>query len=323
VSELNMGNLAGFLQSRFVECCPAGWNCRSEVRVLDRKYEQLLGFAPRVDVLLERDDGQRRLWIEFEVSRADPVANHAKFATSHLFQPQADTDAFVAMVSSHVARGRRNLAASTVFLMRHIHMKAFQTVLLPQFEPATIKQLNHLPLHQLASQQLDTRAEIQRAILVSEPVLASDHHRIHFAGDLLDVFRNLQRWNDELSTADGRQLWKKRTVVYFVFDPNTRLFAPCKFCAFLDTSLGTHTAANAARFVMTVNLYATLDESERRFDGNRAQTHLAKNLGMKIVEPADSPAIQDYFTAWLEQNAAFIAVHPRGPRFLVPPTWFK
>jgi hypothetical protein len=28
------------------------------------------------------------LWIEFEVSRADPVANHAKFATAHLFQPQ-------------------------------------------------------------------------------------------------------------------------------------------------------------------------------------------------------------------------------------------
>ena len=32
------------------------------------------------DVLLERVDGSRRLWVEFEVSRADPVANHAKFA---------------------------------------------------------------------------------------------------------------------------------------------------------------------------------------------------------------------------------------------------
>jgi hypothetical protein len=31
--------------------------------------------------------GSRRLWIEFEISRADPVANHAKFATAQLFQP--------------------------------------------------------------------------------------------------------------------------------------------------------------------------------------------------------------------------------------------
>ena len=71
--------------------------------------EALLGYRPRVDVLLEREDGSRRLWIEFEVSRADPVANHAKFATAHLFQPQAEADSFLAMVSPHVARGRRSL----------------------------------------------------------------------------------------------------------------------------------------------------------------------------------------------------------------------
>ena len=54
--------------------------------------ERELGYGPRADVLLERADGARRLWIEFEVSRAYPVENHAKFATSHLFEPQHPSD---------------------------------------------------------------------------------------------------------------------------------------------------------------------------------------------------------------------------------------
>jgi hypothetical protein len=54
----------------------------------------------------------RRIWVEFEVSRADPVANRAKFATAHLFQSQPAADTFLAMVRPHVDRGRRNLAAT-------------------------------------------------------------------------------------------------------------------------------------------------------------------------------------------------------------------
>lgn len=104
---------------------PRGWSCEVEARVLDGRFEKLLGYAPQADVLLVSDDGLHRLWIKFEVSRADPVANHAKFATAHLFQPQRSTGTFVSMMSSHVARGRRNLAANTVLLMRRIGMKAF------------------------------------------------------------------------------------------------------------------------------------------------------------------------------------------------------
>src|SRR5204862_2638977 len=126
-----MGTLTTYLQSRFVSVCPAGWSCRHEVSILGRELEDLLGFSSRVDLLFEKLDGSRRLWIEFEVSRADPVANHAKFAAAHLFNPQGPTDAFVAMVSPHVTRGRRNLAATTIALMRHIGMDAFQTVLFP------------------------------------------------------------------------------------------------------------------------------------------------------------------------------------------------
>lgn len=318
-----MGSLAGFLQRRFCECCPSGWRCRSEVHVLDPAFRELLGYSPRADVLLEREDGTRRLWIEFEVSRADPVANHAKFATSHLFQPQADTDVFVAMVSSHVARGRRNLAANTILLMRHIGMNAFQTLLLPRCEPKAIKRLNHLTAHQLGAESLDAEGELQRALLISEPLAMIGEHRIHFVGDLLEVICNLQRWNHEMTTAHGQSLWKKRTVLYFVFDPKTRLFAPSKFCAFLDASHGSREKIDRDKLIMTMTLYVNLNESDPRFDGNRAQTHLCNNLGLNVVEPNDLSAIGDHFANWLKQNSAFVTVHPRGPRFLVPPDWFK
>lgn len=74
---------------------------------------------------------------------------------------------------------------------------------------------------------------------------------------------------------------------------------------------------------MTMTLYVSLDESESRFDGNRAQTHLRKNLAMETVEPNDALAITSHFVTWLKQNSAFITVHRQGPRFLVPPDWFK
>jgi hypothetical protein len=126
-----MGNLAYYLQREFVRQVPSEWVGQCEQHILSENLEAILGYQPRADVVLQRRDGSRRLWIEFEVSRADPVANHAKFATAHLFQPQLNSDIFISMISSHVARGRRNLAANTILLMRNIGMSAFQTVLLP------------------------------------------------------------------------------------------------------------------------------------------------------------------------------------------------
>ena len=87
----------------------------------------LLGYDPRADIVLERADGTRRLWIEFEISRADPAANHAKFATAHVLRPGKPADAFVSMISAHVARGRRNLGAGMIHVMRQVGIDAFQT----------------------------------------------------------------------------------------------------------------------------------------------------------------------------------------------------
>src|SRR5438128_7180232 len=112
-----MGTLARYLQHEFRTACPAGWRCTTECHLLDSSLRKVLGYSSQADVLLEREDGKRRLWIEFEVSRADPVANHAKFATSNLFCPLGEGSTFISMVSPHVQRGRRNLAAATIHLM--------------------------------------------------------------------------------------------------------------------------------------------------------------------------------------------------------------
>lgn len=317
-----MGSLTGFLQERFAASCPSGWSCQHEVDVLDAKWQRTLGYSARADVLLTRDDGQKRLWIEFEVSRADPVANHAKFATSHLFQPQASTDTFIAMVSSHVTRGRRNLAANTILLMRRVGMRAFQTILLPTISPDEIKRLNHLPLSDLLNASIDTEAELSRALLVSDAVSSSKDYELHYAGDLFDVFSNVQRWNTELATDRGKELWGKRTIKYFVFDPATNQFAPSKFCAYINAILQDAQGLEPNHPLMTLPLYTSLDESEPKFDGNLAQTHLQHRLSMYLASAKESPHISEAFSNWQHLNADHIRIHPSGPLFLVAPSWF-
>src|SRR5262245_26961861 len=227
-----MGQLTAFLQQGFARHCPAGWRCLPERSLLAPPLAALLGYQAKADVLLEKEDGSRRLWVEFEVSRADPVANHAKFATTHLFAPQPPTDCFVAMVSPHVTRGRRNLAAGTVGVMRALGMRAFQTTLLPHLAAAEVKRLNHLRDEQLAAAGLPVGAEVERALVVTEPMATVLQQDLHLVGDLLDVLFNLRQWNQDLGTAEGRRLWGRRQVTYFVHEPGTDLFAPAKFCGY-------------------------------------------------------------------------------------------
>jgi hypothetical protein len=166
-----MGNLTTYLQKAFAEQCPIGWTSSSEVQLLSNELNDLFGYSSRADVLLTKNDGSRHLWIEFEISRADPVANHAKFATAHLFSKQLQSDCFISMISSHIVRGRRNLAANTIYIMREAGMNAFQTVLLPEFDPLQIKRLNHLKLDEIHNEVLPIRKEIERAVSISESIL--------------------------------------------------------------------------------------------------------------------------------------------------------
>jgi len=55
-------NLLGiFNASLLPERMPRGWSCAVEARVLDGRFEQLMGYAPQADVLLASNDGRFRL----------------------------------------------------------------------------------------------------------------------------------------------------------------------------------------------------------------------------------------------------------------------
>ncbi len=321
-----MGKLAEYLQREFRRHPFDGWQCRDEVQLLSPDFDDFFGYEPRVDILMERLDGSRRLWIEFEISRADPVANHAKFATAHLFQPQPITDTFVSMVSSHVDRGKRNLAANTILLMRHIGMNAFQTVLLPQFLPNRIKYLNHLTLEELEQESLDVESEIQRVLDISEVVAITPDKQIHFASDLLEVMLNIKTWNEEMRLERNRELWGKRTVTYFVFDPQSGAFAPSKFCAYVAIPSANHSSvlsfSSKSRLEISIGLYVTLDGTDSRFDGRRARLHLTKGLGMTSKKLLENHELSKVFENWLSYHSDSITVHPNGATILLPPTWF-
>jgi hypothetical protein len=244
-----------------------------------------------------------------------------------MFNPQAATDSFVAMVSPHVTKGRRNLAANTIVLMRHIGMKAFQTVLFPHLTPQEIQRLNHLSLVDLNGEAVPVEHEIERAIAISEPAIAMTGHDIHLVGDLLDVFLNLRQWNQDLEKDEGKKLWGRRTVTYFVYEPESRLFAPSKFCAYFAVPTGLHSAApdKAPRSLttMTVARYVAISDGTHRLDGHRAQSHLAAGLGMTPLASGEVPTVDEHFASWLCLHKDDINVHPDGPVFLLAPEWFK
>ena len=319
-----MGALTTYLQEAFESCCPPGWSCRHEVGLLTPDLAHIMGFTPRVDVLLEKNDGTRRLWIEFEVSRADPVANHAKFATSHLFAPQPETDAFLSMVSSHVARGRHNLAACTIALMREVGMKAFQTVLLPALPGSEIKLLNHSTLEELRKQDLKIDNEIERALSVSEPIAEISERDFYYVANFFEVMENVRRWNLDMSNSGNRSLWGRRTIIYFVFDQAIQQFAPSKFCAYLPIAKRSYGAQkNKFSLTMSVPFYTQLNQTDPLFDGARARHHLVQRIGMRAFQVEDDAKMARLFKRWCETHQETVNVHPGGAIIIVPPAWHK
>jgi hypothetical protein len=274
---------------------------------------------------MERKDATRRLWVELEISRADPVANHAKFATGHLFAPLPATDSFISMISSHIERGRRNLAANTIFLMRKVGIDAYQVPLLPTTPPDQIKALNHSTILAIAARGLDVTKEIERCLTLSEPVLNMSHHRILFASNTMEVLLNVQRWKQEMETPSGRALWGRRRGQYFVFSPGSSLFAPSKFCAFtaadLPSSPNQRSQQEDISGIMPLRLYVTLDETESRFDGRAAWRHLVSSLGFTLIALSKATTLSSKFNTWLSQHANQLAVNTSEAVILTPPAW--
>jgi hypothetical protein len=286
-----------------------------------------IGVNPHADLCLSATQGDRRIWIEFEISRADPVANHVKFAVAHGFLPQRPGDAFVSMMSSHVAVGRRSLGSAAVLMMRHVGMSAFQTLLLPQVMPAEISTLNAMTTAQLRKRRLPVDNEIARVLSIVDAVSEMPRYRIHFAADIGEVLMNARVCNHEVTTAAGRTLWKRKrrpTVQYFVYDPHTRCFAPSKFCAFVPIRRDAaslpeiSTTGFATAHLMSMALYAELDESEARFDGHRARKHLERGLEM-VREPLDAGhPLRAAFTTWAERHADILGIRGVPEVLLLP-----
>ncbi len=305
------GILAKHLQRVMLDATPRGWRAVGRERqLLSPAQARTLGYRPAVDLVVESTGTGRRIWVELEISRADPVANHAKFAVLHTLRPMEGT--FVAMMSPHIASGRRRLAAHAVGMMRRLGMDAFQTSLFPQLTGDRIKQLNHMPLRELERVCPPVGPEWERLLAVVKPLREEAEHRILFVGDPAEVGWNAFRWNRDVATPDGRALWGGRrgfrTVEHFVWAPLDQLFAPSKFAAFVPAG---------GYGGMSMQLYAQLDESEPRFDGHRAWKHLER-LGYTRNE---DPALTALFQRWQEGWKDVLRVKRGVAVIWRPPLW--
>lgn len=295
---LSMGRLARHLQQRFVGMKVRGWTCEAEVDILSRRDSRRLAYSPKVDLLLRGHD--RQIAVELEISRADPVANQAKFVLAYRSGFFGGDDAMVGMYSSHIARGRRELCGAFARQMRSEGLPLFTVALMPSRWPGEIKRLNGLSTRTLAMLDLHVEQEMGRLLdVVKDQVVGG--HRIHFAGDVSDVMANLWAWNEQI-----RKGGQRRTYRYFVQDPRTGMYAPSKFCAFIP-------ARGAG--MMHLKLYEKLNESDSRFDGNKAWKHLANRLSFSVQEAGEQ------FWKWYEGMDEVVGVK-KPVKVLVPPGWY-
>ena len=309
-----MGALALYLAERFTQHRRPSWTIGREQRLLEGQLARRLDFDPRVDVLLESTDG-RRVAVEFEVSRADPVANQVKFLLARAENALRPDDVIISMMSSHVAPGRRAIAAAFTRHLRTQGVCAFQASLLPFASPSEVQALNQSPLGSLRDRALSVGDEIARVFEIVEARGVAGSHRIHFVGDVTDVIANLWTFNDRLPF-DGSVCWRKRRMQFFVADPASGLFAPSKFCAFVPAPRG---GSEPTPPTMTFAVYDSLGEEDPRFDGNRARRHLARRLAFDEV-PLDESPLRDSFASWHAARAEHVQL--RQPvTLLVPPRW--
>jgi hypothetical protein len=289
-------HIAETLQRRWVESPPAGWTAKLEVPLLDRGESRILGYQPKADLMLQHCDSSRRVWIELEISRADPSANQVKFGSAHLLCPLPPGDAFVSLVTRGVVPGRSNLAAHAIWLLRACGLRAFQMPLLPEFDAAAIKQFNQgkVPLDRLLTPDL---GEI---IASTEPVASSGGSGIYRATNRLEVILNILQWNKDMTDGEARAAWGRRRVTYFVHDPASNLFAPSKFAAYTRIP---EAAANDEPHpfnpAMTVRSYSKIPHDTPIFDGRKAWQRIA-SLSFQVTKARDCPPrLQEHFRSWL------------------------
>jgi hypothetical protein len=187
--------------------------------------------------------------------------------------------------------------------------------------------MNHLEVAALSAENLDIDREIERALTVTEPLFTMTDYDIHLVGDILTVMLNLRQWNEDMATEPARHLWGSRRVTYFVYDEESGLFAPAKFCAY--TAVPTQPPRpdpghkGAGLGTMTIAIYTAFNDGSHLMDGHRAQRHLTAGLGMIAVNREHASHVDAAFSDWQKNNAEVVVAHPAGPVFLMSPDWFR
>jgi|688.fasta_scaffold85840_2 hypothetical protein len=298
--------VAAELQRRWIANPPEGWTAEKELDLLSKDERELLGYRPLVDIVLTNLKSRRRLWIELEISRADPVANHAKFASAHLMHPVSHEDAFVSLVSNHVTRGRANLAAHTIHLMRAGGIRAFQMPLLKDFAGVQISRINQgkIPLSGLPT------PDLREVIELTEPVTCDHETEIYYTTNCLEVILNVRQWNMDAQTGNGRNRWGNRRVKYLVFDRRTGMFAPSKFCAYSRIRKPMATPGkNTFNPSMTIDAYSRIPHDHGIFDGQKAWKQLSKIGFHKLRVEDASRNIREMLAAWVGANSNLVTIN--------------
>ncbi len=309
-------HIATELQKRWVADPPEGWIAAKERDLLTSKERAMLGYRPLVDLVLTNSKSNQRLWIELEISRADPVANHTKFASAHLLHPIAHQDAFISLISNHVTRGRANLAAHTIYLLRRSGIRAFQIPLLNHLGGNRICAINQgmLPLSELPTPDLNEVISLTNAI--SEDF----DDEIYYVTNRLEVILNVRQWNKDALNDQAKPFWGSRRVKYLIFDKRAGLFAPSKFCAYTRI-FKPSSSVDMLQFnpAMTINCYSRVPQNLGIFDGQKAWKRLSK-IGFQKFQAADvSGAILKRLKEWSNANSELVTIDPQCCEILMEP----
>jgi len=311
-----MGALAARVAQGLADALPRKWTAQPEAPLLSAELAVRFGFASRADLLLSGPAGER-IVVEIEISRADPLANPAKYFLAMHAGALTSAHGFAGMLSSDVDVGRRNQCALFIQALRTQGYDAFQVALLPDVTPDRVRQLNHLDPSALDELRLPYRRELDRILKTLLPV-GEREHRIHFAGDPADVLANLWAWNAQVAGA-GADNWGRRRVQFFVHDPRSRTFAPSKFCAFLPAR---RPKGRTPPATMTMEVYGQLGERDPRFDVHVARRHLVSRLAFEDTTLEERLEIASAFREWHEGVEGHVQL--REPvRILTPPAWYR
>src|SRR5262245_20292925 len=146
-----MGQLARWsaqvLGEAFVEhLAPRGLvpKLRYEADVFPQSLCEEIGYSPAADLLVEYswEGSEVHAWIEVEVSRADPVANPAKFLVAFSERSPQAGEIFVFALSRAIQRGRAALCRRFVRMMQERGFPVYTEDFLPSATEHLIARLN-------------------------------------------------------------------------------------------------------------------------------------------------------------------------------------